>query len=156
PASGRPAPTYRAVAFIAAPVAENGPFGATAALFGDGSLALAFTPGDTLGHLSLIARLGERGPSQRRRRVHAGDDPTRRATVAIGGCAGLRAQRAGTRRVGPRASRRARDPRPRHGRVGRSAGALQLSARFFSRAHCAAATGPCGRREATPRCARRR
>ena len=53
-------PTYRTVDVAGAPAAENGPFERTVDLFGDGSLTLAFTPGHTLGHLSLIARLGER------------------------------------------------------------------------------------------------
>jgi N-acyl homoserine lactone hydrolase len=53
-----PRPRYRTLQMGAAPA--NGPFAHALDLFGDGSLILAFTPGHTLGHVSLIARLRER------------------------------------------------------------------------------------------------
>jgi N-acyl homoserine lactone hydrolase len=49
---------YRALQMGSAPA--DGPFAHALDLFGDGSLVLAFTPGHTLGHVSLIARLRER------------------------------------------------------------------------------------------------
>jgi glyoxylase-like metal-dependent hydrolase (beta-lactamase superfamily II) len=55
PAQLDPRPTYRTFEF-ASPPAE-GPLPYTVDLFGDGSLTLAFTPGHTLGHVSLILRL---------------------------------------------------------------------------------------------------
>jgi N-acyl homoserine lactone hydrolase len=51
-------PRYRTLEMGSAPA--NGPFEHALDLFGDGSLVLAFTPGHTLGHVSLIARLRER------------------------------------------------------------------------------------------------
>jgi N-acyl homoserine lactone hydrolase len=60
PAQLDPRPSYRTIDFTGAPAAESAPFERTVDLFGDGSLTLAFTPGHSLGHLSLIARLGER------------------------------------------------------------------------------------------------
>lgn len=53
-------PSYRTIDFAGAPGREDVPFGRTIDLFGDGSLTLAFTPGHTLGHVSLIARLSGR------------------------------------------------------------------------------------------------
>jgi N-acyl homoserine lactone hydrolase len=53
-----PRPRYRTLDMSAAP--PVGPFAHALDLFGDGSLVLAFTPGHTLGHVSLIARLRER------------------------------------------------------------------------------------------------
>jgi glyoxylase-like metal-dependent hydrolase (beta-lactamase superfamily II) len=52
-----PRPRYRTVDFSAPPTATRGPFEHTIDLFGDDSLTLVSTPGHTLGHLSLIARL---------------------------------------------------------------------------------------------------
>jgi glyoxylase-like metal-dependent hydrolase (beta-lactamase superfamily II) len=60
PAQLDPRPSYRTIDFAGAPAAESAPFERTVDLFGDGSLTLVFTPGHSLGHLSLIARLGER------------------------------------------------------------------------------------------------
>jgi N-acyl homoserine lactone hydrolase len=53
-----PRPRYRTWEPQNAPA--HGPFTHALDLFGDGSLMLAFTPGHTLGHASLIARLSDR------------------------------------------------------------------------------------------------
>jgi N-acyl homoserine lactone hydrolase len=53
-------PSYQTIDFALDPARGSSPFERTLDLFGDGSLTLAFTPGHTLGHVSLIARLGER------------------------------------------------------------------------------------------------
>jgi N-acyl homoserine lactone hydrolase len=50
--------TYRTVEFAGADT--RAPLGPTLDLFGDGSLTLVFTPGHTLGHMSLILRLSGR------------------------------------------------------------------------------------------------
>lgn len=55
-----PRPHYRLFDFAPASAGGDGSFEQTLDLFGDGSLTLAFTPGHTPGHLSLIARLGGR------------------------------------------------------------------------------------------------
>jgi glyoxylase-like metal-dependent hydrolase (beta-lactamase superfamily II) len=52
-----PRPRYRTVDFTADASADGGSFEATADVFGDGSVRLAFTPGHSLGHLSVIVRL---------------------------------------------------------------------------------------------------
>jgi N-acyl homoserine lactone hydrolase len=51
---------YRTVDFDRANIDSYASFGRTFDLFGDGSLRLAFTPGHTAGHMSVIARLAER------------------------------------------------------------------------------------------------
>jgi N-acyl homoserine lactone hydrolase len=51
---------YRTVNFDRAKVNSYAGFGRTFDLFGDGSLRLAFTPGHSAGHMSVIARLAER------------------------------------------------------------------------------------------------
>jgi N-acyl homoserine lactone hydrolase len=51
---------YRTVDFDRANINSYGGFGRTFDLFGDGSLRLAFTPGHTAGHMSVIAHLAER------------------------------------------------------------------------------------------------
>ena len=51
---------YSTVDFDADFISSYGPFGRTFDLFGDGSVRLAFTPGHTLGHLSVILRLPRR------------------------------------------------------------------------------------------------
>ena len=51
---------YRTVSFDGPTVDSYSSFGRTFDLFGDGSVRLAFTPGHTLGHMSLICRLKER------------------------------------------------------------------------------------------------
>lgn len=51
---------YVTVDFDAELVGSYGPFGRTFDLFGDGSVRLAFTPGHTLGHMSVILRLPRR------------------------------------------------------------------------------------------------
>jgi N-acyl homoserine lactone hydrolase len=51
---------YRTVSFDSDTVGSYSTFGRTFDLFGDGSVRLAFTPGHTLGHMSLICRLRER------------------------------------------------------------------------------------------------
>lgn len=51
-------PRYRTLDIQSAPA--RGPFEHALDLFGDGSLVLAFTPGHSLGHVSVIARLKER------------------------------------------------------------------------------------------------
>jgi glyoxylase-like metal-dependent hydrolase (beta-lactamase superfamily II) len=61
PAQLDPRPSYRTLEFTAQPTGgEDDPFEHTLDLFGDGSLTLIFTPGHTHGHVSLIARLGDR------------------------------------------------------------------------------------------------
>ena len=51
---------YRTVDFDAAGISSYASFGRTFDLFGDGSIRLAFTPGHTAGHCSVIARLRDR------------------------------------------------------------------------------------------------
>ena len=51
---------YRTVDFDRANINSYAGFGRTFDLFGDGSVRLAFTPGHTAGHMSVIARLAER------------------------------------------------------------------------------------------------
>jgi len=50
---------YRTVDFDRANVDSYASFGRTFDLFGDGSIRLAFTPGHSAGHISVICRLGE-------------------------------------------------------------------------------------------------
>ncbi len=50
---------YRTIDFGGPRIDSYASFGRTFDLFGDGSIRLAFTPGHTLGHLSVIARLRE-------------------------------------------------------------------------------------------------
>jgi len=122
PAQLSPAPSYRTIEFE--PGAQGDPFAHALDVFGDGSLRLVFTPGHTRGHARHAAR--------------------RRAAVADRRRAGLRAQRGRAGAVGPRASRRARDPGARHARLGGAAGALQLTVAAGARAQRAA----CARRGA--------
>jgi N-acyl homoserine lactone hydrolase len=51
---------YRTVSYEGDRVSSYGTFGRTFDLFGDGSIRLAFTPGHTAGHQSVILRLRER------------------------------------------------------------------------------------------------
>jgi N-acyl homoserine lactone hydrolase len=51
---------YRTVDFDRANIDSYASFGRTFDLFGDGSIRLAFTPGHTAGHISVIARLAQR------------------------------------------------------------------------------------------------
>jgi N-acyl homoserine lactone hydrolase len=51
---------YRTVDFDRGGIDSYATFGRTFDLFGDGSLRLAFTPGHSAGHVSVIARLGKR------------------------------------------------------------------------------------------------
>ena len=51
---------YRTVDFDAAGISSYASFGRTFDLFGDGSIRLAFTPGHSAGHCSVIARLRDR------------------------------------------------------------------------------------------------
>ncbi|HSC21408.1 MAG TPA: N-acyl homoserine lactonase family protein, partial [Solirubrobacterales bacterium] len=51
---------YRTVDFDRANINSYAGFGRTFDLFGDGSIRLAFTPGHTAGHMSVIAHLAER------------------------------------------------------------------------------------------------
>jgi glyoxylase-like metal-dependent hydrolase (beta-lactamase superfamily II) len=51
---------YRTVDFDRGGIASYASFGRTFDLFGDGSLRLAYTPGHSAGHMSVIARLRER------------------------------------------------------------------------------------------------
>ena len=51
---------YRTVDFDRAAVGSYASFGRTFDLFGDGSIRLAFTPGHSAGHMSVIAHLAER------------------------------------------------------------------------------------------------
>ena len=51
---------YRTVDFGADYVDSYGPFGRTVDLFGDGTVRLAFTPGHTPGHMSVLLRLPRR------------------------------------------------------------------------------------------------
>ena len=50
-------PRYLTIDFSPGAAAPAGPFQATADVFGDGSVTLAFTPGHSLGHVSVILRL---------------------------------------------------------------------------------------------------
>jgi glyoxylase-like metal-dependent hydrolase (beta-lactamase superfamily II) len=58
PAQLDPHPRYRTLNFQQAPA--HAPFAHALDLFGDGSVTLISTPGHTLGHISLIARLSDR------------------------------------------------------------------------------------------------
>jgi N-acyl homoserine lactone hydrolase len=60
PAQFDPRPRYRTFEFAANAADTGSSFEQTVDVFGDGSLTLAFTPGHTHGHLSLIVRLRER------------------------------------------------------------------------------------------------
>ena len=51
---------YRTIDFDRGGIASYASFGRTFDLFGDGSVRLAYTPGHTPGHCSVIARLGDR------------------------------------------------------------------------------------------------
>jgi glyoxylase-like metal-dependent hydrolase (beta-lactamase superfamily II) len=51
---------YRTVDFNRGEIDSYASFGRTFDLFGDGSLRLAFTPGHSIGHMSVVARLAER------------------------------------------------------------------------------------------------
>jgi N-acyl homoserine lactone hydrolase len=51
---------YRSVDFDTVDLSSYGPFGRCFDLFGDGSVRLAYTPGHTAGHLSVILRLPRR------------------------------------------------------------------------------------------------
>lgn len=51
---------YRTVDFDRADINSYAGFGRTFDLFGDGSIRLAFTPGHSAGHISVIARLAQR------------------------------------------------------------------------------------------------
>ena len=51
---------YRTVDFDGPSIGSYSTFGRTFDLFGDGSVRLAFTPGHTLGHMSLVCRLRDR------------------------------------------------------------------------------------------------
>jgi len=55
-----PGPSYRTFEFAAATPGADGPLEQTADVFGDGSLTLAFTPGHSHGHISLVAQLAGR------------------------------------------------------------------------------------------------
>jgi N-acyl homoserine lactone hydrolase len=60
PAQLDPLLSYRTFEFAPAPAPAQDGLGQTQDLFGDGSVTLVFTPGHTLGHVSLILRLSER------------------------------------------------------------------------------------------------
>ena len=51
---------YRTIDFDRGPIDSYATFGRTFDLFGDGSIRLAFTPGHSAGHQSVIARLSDR------------------------------------------------------------------------------------------------
>jgi len=51
---------YRTVDFDRGGIDSYASFGRTHDLFGDGSIRLAFTPGHSAGHISLVCRLGQR------------------------------------------------------------------------------------------------
>jgi N-acyl homoserine lactone hydrolase len=51
---------YSTVDFDGEPIESYGPFGRTFDLFGDGSVRLAYTPGHSAGHVSVILRLPRR------------------------------------------------------------------------------------------------
>src|SRR5207248_9674992 len=51
---------YRLIDFDGPAIDSYASFGRTFDLFGDGSVRLAYTPGHTLGHMSLITRLRDR------------------------------------------------------------------------------------------------
>jgi N-acyl homoserine lactone hydrolase len=50
---------YRTVSYDAPEISSYGSFGRTFDLFGDGSIHLAFTPGHSAGHMSVVCRLAE-------------------------------------------------------------------------------------------------
>jgi glyoxylase-like metal-dependent hydrolase (beta-lactamase superfamily II) len=60
PAQLDPQLSYRTFEFASEPADAQDPLGPTVDLFGDGSITLVFTPGHTLGHVSLILRLSGR------------------------------------------------------------------------------------------------
>jgi glyoxylase-like metal-dependent hydrolase (beta-lactamase superfamily II) len=55
-----PRPTYMTIDFDGPGAVRQGPFERAVDVFADGSLMLVSTPGHSLGHLSVILRLGER------------------------------------------------------------------------------------------------
>jgi N-acyl homoserine lactone hydrolase len=55
-----PRQTYRTVDFAASTTSPTDSFARTLDVYGDGSLVLAFTPGHSLGHMSVILRLSSR------------------------------------------------------------------------------------------------
>jgi N-acyl homoserine lactone hydrolase len=55
-----PRPTYQTLDFTAPSAGARGAFAQTLDVFGDGSVTLAFTPGHSRGHLSVILRLSSR------------------------------------------------------------------------------------------------
>ena len=70
---------YRTVDFDRAEIDSYASFGRTFDLFGDGSIRLAFTPGHSAGHMSVICRLAAARLRDRRRRdVHARPSSTAR------------------------------------------------------------------------------
>ena len=74
---------YRTVDFDRGGIDSYATFGRTFDLFGDGSIRLAFTPGHSAGHMSVIARLeGARLRDRRRRDVHLRPARGRRTAAA--------------------------------------------------------------------------
>ena len=70
---------YRTVDFDRGGIDSYASFGRTFDLFGDGSIRLAFTPGHSAGHMSVICRL-ERARLRDRRRRHLHRRPSSTAT----------------------------------------------------------------------------
>ena len=74
---------YRTIDFDRSGVDSYATFGRSFDLFGDGSIRLAFTPGHSAGHMSVIAHLSQRRLRDRRRRdLHPGPARGRRAAGA--------------------------------------------------------------------------
>ena len=108
---------YRTVDFDRGNVDSYASFGRTFDLFGDGSVRLAYTPGHSAGHMSVIARLrAARLRDRRRRHLHLGPACRHRAA----GAAPLRrpqlpALAAGAEALQPRVPGRDRHPGARPG-----------------------------------------
>ena len=143
---------YRTVDFGRGSVDSYASFGRTWDLFGDGSIRLAYTPGHSAGHMSVIARLEQRD-------FVIGGDATYTSGQLAGtaplGAAALRrpqlpALAAGAEAVQPRVPGRDRHPRARPGVLRAARGALRVD----GAARLVASPSAAGRRR-RPRSGRR-